>query len=717
LILEGVPHVATHRIVLLRISLVCALATPAARSAEVLDAKMHHLRSGDQREWSDFPEHAEGRQLVIPFDAKSNASARTLRLRHRDLKQEWKLALNGKEIGKLPQDENPMLTYWVVPPGALRDGANELTVSSAGGASDDVEIGDVALLDETREKALSESSLDVTVIDKDSGRPLPCRITVVDPQGSLVDFGTRSDGRLAIRPGVIYTVDGRAQVKLATGRYTVYAGRGFEYGIDSAQVDLKSGAAEKVKLSIRREVPTDGYVACDTHVHTWTYSRHGDATLAERMMTLAGEGIELPIATDHNLQVDYEPAAKEAGVRGYFTPVMGNEVTTSSVGHFNVFPVPAGAKLINWRVRDWDAVSRNIAEVARDEPVIILNHARDLHGGFRPFDPKRHIAVAGEDLDGWKLPANAMEVVNSGAVMTDPMRLVQDWMGLLNRGLTVTPVGASDSHDISRYIVGQGRTYVRCDDADPGNIDVRAAVRSLREGRVLVSYGLLADIAVVTPEGRFGPGELARVPKDGPVEVELRVLGPAWTRASKVTFYSNGFKVREQDITTPQGRPEPAGVKWQGRWTVRPRHDAHLVAVVTGPGVAQPYWPTGKPYQPTSPEFAPYVMGISGAVRVDADGSGTFTSAHDYAGQLLRDSGQDPRKLGRALSEFDGAVGAQVASLLAARLGDGFEDQAELAAGRLMPAARRGIAAYVAERREATAARAATAPSTRPARP
>jgi hypothetical protein len=56
------------------------------------------------------------------------------------------------------------------------------------------------------------------------------------------------------------------------------------------------------------------------------------------MITLAAEGIELPIATDHNVNIDHNPFARKMGVRKYFTPVVGNEVTTA-VGHFNVFPV------------------------------------------------------------------------------------------------------------------------------------------------------------------------------------------------------------------------------------------------------------------------------------------------------------------------------------------------------------------------------------------
>src|SRR5207244_13367080 len=115
------------------------------------------------------------------------------------------------------------------------------------------------------------------------------------------------------------------------------------------------------------------------------------------------------------------------------------------------------------------------------------------HAKFRPFGPERHLSLTGEDLDGWALPANAMEVVNSGAQQTDVMRPVRDWFGMLNRGSFLTPVGSSDSHDVSRYIVGQGRTYIRCPDDRPGELDVAEAVANFRAGRVNVSCGLLAD--------------------------------------------------------------------------------------------------------------------------------------------------------------------------------------------------------------------------------
>src|SRR5690606_34345266 len=110
----------------------------------------------------------------------------------------------------------------------------------------------------------------------------------------------------------------------------------FEYGVDSVHLELDAGDQIEKALRIRREVPTEGWVSSDIYIHTLTHSGHGDATLEDRAITIAGEGIELPVLTDHNINVDLTPTVKTLGLDRYFTPVTGNEVTTR-VGHFNVF--------------------------------------------------------------------------------------------------------------------------------------------------------------------------------------------------------------------------------------------------------------------------------------------------------------------------------------------------------------------------------------------
>src|SRR5207253_4718619 len=156
------------------------------------------------------------------------------------------------------------------------------------------------------------------------------------------------------------------------------------------------GDTVRKTLSIRREVPTVGWASCDTHVHTLPYSGHGDSAADERVVTIGGEGVELPIVTEHNRQIDYRAAAVKQGVRDHFTLVVGNEVTTN-VGHFNVFPAPADGPVPDFQAKDWKSVFASIARNTR-AGVIVLNHPRDKHAGFRPFGPERHVALAGEDL-------------------------------------------------------------------------------------------------------------------------------------------------------------------------------------------------------------------------------------------------------------------------------------------------------------------------------
>jgi hypothetical protein len=669
--------------------LVALLISPAivpAQSADVvIDGRVHHLRSGQAREWASFPATAEGPALIATFNATVNDSERTLRLRHRGLKQAWRVLVNGTEVARLPPDENDMITYWSVPAGVLKDGSNELRVAGpTSGASDDVMVGEIALLSRSRAAALSQGRLRVSVTEEVSGRSLPSRVTLTDERGVLASSGSASDGHSAVRPGVVYTSTGRAEIALPAGRYIVYAGRGFEYGISSARVTITPGGTATRALAIRREVDTSGWAAMDTHIHTVTHSRHGDAAIEEQMHAIAGEGIELPVSTEHNLRIDFHQPAVAAGVRQFFTPLVGSEVTTA-VGHFNVWPLAPTGPAINQRAPDWQALAASIAAAASDH-VVILNHGRDLHGKFRPLDPVHHVSLTGERLDGATLPANAMEVVNSGAVLTDALGLVEDWMGLLNRGLPVVPVGASDSHDVARFFVGQARTYVAAADGDPGRINLDEVRANVRRGRVLVSYGLLTEARVAGA----GPGEIAR-PGAGDLRVQVRVQGPGWTRADRLAVFANGVLVLNLRVRDT-GR---AGTKWEGEIRLaRPKGDVVVVAVATGPGVTMPYWPTARPYQPTSIDFTPYVLGVSGAVFVDVDGSGQFESAFAQADRLVN-SAAGLADLGRRLAGYDRAVAAQAASLLRARDPAGVRAAAQTLLESATPEVAAGLREYL----------------------
>jgi hypothetical protein len=599
--------------------------------------------------------HASGEKLsgqARRFDfnvAASNASEHTLLIRQGDLRRAWRVNLNGEFIGRLQETEQPVIHAVAVRPGALREGANVLTVvpPSQGG---DVSVGPIELEPRPLREALSQAWLEVEV----NGGAFPCRITVADREGALGATWVEPHPALAVRSGVVYARDGRARIGAPPGAYTVYASRGFEWGVDAREVEVKAGARQPVKLTIRREVPTPGLVACDTHVHTLAYSKnHGDATLDERVITLAGEGVELPVATEHNQHRDYTLDAMRMEVGHHFTAVPGNEVTTAS-GHFNIFPVVTTQMPPDPSITDWPRLMEAIRE-STGAKVVILNHPRDVHQGFRPFDEKNFNPVTGENRRGFAFGFNAIEVANSGALRSDVMEPFRDWMAVLNSGVRATAVGSSDCHDVSRYIVGQGRTYVACKDDDVGKLNVEEAAKSIREGRATVSLGLLAQISL---DDRYKPGDIATGLGDQ-LKITVTVLGPSWTKCDRVELFLNGVKVREE-VIAPKTDVEKAKVEC---FVPRPAHDMHLVAIATGPGVTAPFWPLAKPYQPTSSEWTPRVVAATNPIWLDMDGDGRFTPARAYADKIVRQHHASPTFVIPALGAFDEAVAAQAASL------------------------------------------------------
>src|SRR5262249_9418822 len=156
----------------------------------------------------------------------------------------------------------------------------------------------------------------------------------------------------------------------------------------------------------------------------------------ERALTLAGEGIELPIATEHNLQADYSEPARRVGVSQWFTPVVGNEVTTA-LGHFNLFPIAPGARAPDFHITNWPALMTEL-RATPGARVVVLNHPRNVHNGFQPFAATNYNHVTGENRRGPEFSFDAIELMNSSAQQTDYMLVYDDWFALLNYGYRIT---------------------------------------------------------------------------------------------------------------------------------------------------------------------------------------------------------------------------------------------------------------------------------------
>jgi hypothetical protein len=487
-------------------------------------------------------------------------------------------------------------------------------------------------------------------------RALPCRISVLDEAYELVDFQLAPSKQLAIRKGVVYTATGEAKIGLPPGRYRVYATRGMQYSLAAGSLEVGERSVD-VNLQLEKEVRSEGYVACDPHIHTLTLSGHGDSTLEERLVTLAGEGIDLPVATEHNQNADYSATAKATGVQNWLTTIIGNEVTTP-LGHFNAFPIKKGSPPPAFKGPSRKAILDGIRAVPGVK-VVTMNHPFDIHEGHRPTDTARFHPLSGESSDGESWDVDAVEVVNSSALTSDYMRPFRDWFALLNHGRQIVGIGSSDSHDVDAYLVGQARTYIASKADHPARIDVEEACTNLLAGRALISHGLLTEMWV---EDKFSVGDLA-TGVGATMRVRVRVQGPQWIAADRLDIYANGAKIASLPIAYRK-----SAIKLDTTLNIpRPHQDFWLVAIATGPGETQHYWPVRRPYQPTRADWDPVFLGATNPIRVDGDDNGKYDSPLNYATNAVEQAKGDPKKLMELLAGYDSAIAVQAASICRAK--------------------------------------------------
>ncbi len=633
---------------------------PEGEDRVTVTEEFFHIGNTDKPDWKGLapvkPDHPT--RLRLPIEAGENKRPLILEIQAGGVGDAWRVEINGRKVGELKKGESASTNYFELPPGRLREKDNELKVECENSKTeDDIFVGKAYLHRRSLREILRFADVQV-VVRSATGEALSCRLTLTrlvaplpgsnskdGPKEELAELTVEESKRAAVRRGIFYTLDGRGEFSLPSGRYRLYATRGFEYSLATADLDLAPDERKKVELTLEREVDTTGYLAADTHIHTKTYSGHGDSTVEERLVTIAGEGVEVAIATDHNHHTDYRPAAKKIGAADHFLPVVGNEFTTS-IGHFNAFPIDSASKPAKHGSKDWVKLLQGL-RATPGVKVVILNHPRRPSFDEGPFGFIGFNPVSGEAHRGVEsLSLDAVEVVNGQTLLDDPTLTIQDWFGLLNRGHAIAAVAGSDSHTVEG-IVGQSRTYVKCSSDDPRKVKVEAIADAFRAGRLLVSLGLLADVRV---NGKFGVGDLA-TGLDGAVEAEIVVRGPRWTRADRVALYLDGEKAWEETID----HAPDAVVKL--RKTVKLEklsHDAHLVVVASGPPITAPYWPLKNKKT--------RVIGATNPVWLDGDGDGRYTSAGERALQLAKNG--EAAQLEEALRGRDRAVAVQAASLL-----------------------------------------------------
>jgi hypothetical protein len=432
-------------------------------------------------------------------------------------------------------------------------------------------------------------------------RPLPARLVVRGVPPTKDPDLVAGEGESGSK-NMLYSLSGSGAVQLPAGRYDVLATHGPEYSLPRQQIEVNADLGATFHAELVRTVDTSGYLSADFHLHA-SPSKDSNVSLGDRVLTLAAEGVELAVPTDHNHVTDYrEPIARQ-GLQAKLGTFSGVEITTPSWGHFNAYPYPQGADVPPFQ----DASPLEIFSVVRaraPQAVLQVNHPRMPGVGYfnrGELDTKRGVAEAPE----FSFAFDALEVTN-GFDLEDPKvleRNLREWFELMNVGHRYTAVGNSDSHRVVFQWAGWPRTYVRTAERAPADIDPVEVARALQGGHALVSCGIF--LALVA-NGSAGPGDTVQGPR---VSLTVSPRAPEWIDVARVEVYANGARVEER----VRGRL-PSKVPWNLQIDLELQVDTWIVVVARGDRFMNDALP-GKWIKP---------FGFSNPIFVDADSDGKF---------------------------------------------------------------------------------------------
>ncbi|MBN2408141.1 MAG: PHP domain-containing protein [Candidatus Aminicenantes bacterium] len=404
-------------------------------------------------------------------------------------------------------------------------------------------------------------------------------------------------------------------VRLPVGTYLAGASRGPEYAIDDKVIEVVKEKNRDLVFVIDRVVETPGLVSFDPHLHTTRSD--GRPSVAERIRSVAAEGIEVMAATDHNIVTDYAPDLDKLGLAGKLTVIPGCEVTTPDVLHFNTYPMEIRpGELGNGAIHAIaDSASPLFAASRKKNPgaIIQVNHPRagDL-GYFNNL--ALDLESAATALPGLDLDIDLLEVLNGPHYYYSNQAAIEDWLHLLNRGTVIPIVGSSDSHGIDRGEPGYSRTYVYLADEKQTPLDQEAFIAALKKGRSFVTNGPFIAFEV---DGHPAPGHFMTA-RDGQVDVSLRVRGAPWVDLDEVRLILNG----ERRIVFPVNPEDGATDDFEQEIRVTLTEDTAICAEAVGAKtlfpVVQRFSGTGS-IEDSTPPYA-----LTNPVLIDVDGNGRF---------------------------------------------------------------------------------------------
>ena len=416
------------------------------------------------------------------------------------------------------------------------------------------------------------------------------------------------------------------EIELPVGTYLVYASRGPEYSLDYKAVEILKGKIQELVFQIDRVVERKNLISIDTHMHT--LASDGRIGVKERVKSVVAEGVDVAVATDHNLINDYRPVSKTLGLEKYLAVISGNEVTRNGLIHYNTYPLEfRKEEERNGAISPLEEEVPALFEASRrkdPQALIQVNHPRDTDIGYfnnYRLDPESS-SFARIYFD---TSFNLLEVMNGPCFYSSNEEAVQDWFNLLNRGYYFPLVGSSDSHTIDKGEPGYCRTYVFYEGEKGDKLDWPQLEEALRKGQSFTSNGPLVEFKI---NDIHRPGDLV-TESEGKVKVSIEVRSAPWISVDEIRLLVN----RERKIVFPVRCQEERILKFQEEIGLSLKEDAYITIEVLGKKSLFPVLQRQASKGRLEEATLPYAL--TNPVFIDADGNGRFDPPWPEKIQLL----------------------------------------------------------------------------------
>jgi hypothetical protein len=352
-----------------------------------------------------------------------------------------------------------------------------------------------------------------------------------------------------------------------------------------------------------------------------------------RVKTEAVAGIEVVVSSDHDYLTDLSVPIAHLWTSGPppLASIIGDEAS-ANFGHFNAIPMAID------RTRPFTNGAPAPNEVQLLSPKQLFDR---LHGlATAPFIQVNHprLTFAAYFNDprtcDWHdrsappkcaLDFEAIEVLNGWLACGNKVHeTLDDWYALMGFGVALTATGNSDTHGSSLIEAGFPRTYVRVADDAVSSFDEAEFVGAVRGKHAIATSGPFLTLRA----GASGEGDMV-APKNGQVDVSLRLQSASWVKVDTVRLLVDGKVAKSWSIPVEGGVPtslfeindEHVTVSADAAITAEAEGATPLPAWMVGdflniPGVVQV---CGNPVQPGMIPFA-----VTNPILVDADGDGQF---------------------------------------------------------------------------------------------